>query len=132
MARKSKIDAELEKLFNDGGMGAMDVEELIELAKPRMNALIELGSDTTIDLSTIVRVDRDRKFVYSQLGNSRFQFGIIINKSVDNRDIPNSDIEVWYDREDIRDAQYNTLMERLKENGRQIVTMKRQQSQDEQ
>lgn len=123
--KKSKIDKDFEELMQGEGeefAQAMGIDELLKLAMPRYNTLVELGDGVIIDLASIVRIDKDRRFLESMLGNSRFQFGIVINKDVVSKDYPNHDVYIWYEREDARDTEHANLCLLLQQNGRQIVT----------
>lgn len=122
--KKQSIDTELEALLADSpGVGeGLSMDALMQMLGPRYNTLVELGGQA-IDLAAIRRIDRGRRFVESQLGNSRWQFSIELNRDINTTEgIPYKDVEIWYEKEETRDLEYRTLIDTLKNNGRTIVT----------
>jgi hypothetical protein len=91
-----------------------------EKTEPYYNSLIILSNGVTIDISKIFRVDKGQRFVESKLGNSRFQWSIIINHNT-TKDVPFTDVEVWYEQQETRDNNYELILKTLEENGRNII-----------
>lgn len=102
---------------------SFDIDALEKELKPHYNSLIRLDNKTTIDISKILRVDKGHRFIKSVLGNSRFEFSIIVNHNATGKDIPFADVEIWYNDEDTRDKKYDLILRTLEENGRNITNI---------
>ena len=78
--------------------------------------------DMTINIYGIETIVKDRRFV--EKPSAHFEHGIVINKGMEpSMRFPNVDIEAWFLDEEYRDTQYQSLLEKLEENGFNILSV---------
>lgn len=78
--------------------------------------------DMAINIYGIETIVKDRRFV--EKPSAHFEHGIVINKGMEpSMRFPNVDIEAWFLDEEYRDIQYQSLLEKLEENGFDILSV---------
>lgn len=76
--------------------------------------------DMTINIYGIETIVKGRRFV--EKPSAHFEHGIVINKGMEpSMRFPNVDIEAWFLDEEYRDIQYQSLLEKLEENGFKVI-----------
>ena len=75
-----------------------------------------------INIYGIETIVKGRRFV--EKPSAHFEHGIVINKGMEpSMRFPNVDIEAWFLDEEYRDIQYQSLLEKLEENGFDILSV---------
>lgn len=78
--------------------------------------------DMAINIYGIETIVKDRRFV--EKPSAHFEHGIVINKGMEpSMRFPNVDIEAWFLDEEYRNTQYQSLLEKLEENGFDILSV---------
>ena len=80
--------------------------------------------DFSISLFGIETIEKSFKIIDSNWGgdNVKAQYGIVINKDMEpSIRYPRTNIEFWWDKEEIRDQRYKKIMSQLEKAGYKFV-----------
>lgn len=110
--RESQID---DPRMQDAIEGRDIEDKEVKFVKP----MVRLKEGVVMSLFEISNIEKDCRFEESQWGGGcRWEYGIVINKNIEkSQRYPRTNLELWYQSEEVRDKRYDEILTALSEVG---------------